>query len=133
MQKIARLAAAASMAVIVLSSCAAPRAGTPLRDGSNVALNQKAYVDGPLVQPIAVLEDSRCPTNVQCIWAGRVRVKMVWIRPDGEKEPFEVTLGDATPLADGAIRLESVRPEKRADAAIRPEDYRFSFRFEGGL
>lgn len=133
MLKIARLAAAASLTIIALSACATTRAVTPLPDGSNVALGQKAYVDGPLVQPIELLEDSRCPAKLQCIWAGRVRVKMLWIRPTGENQRFEVTLGEATPLADGAIRLESVRPEKRADSTIRPEDYRFSFRFDGGL
>lgn len=133
MQKTLRLAAPPFMLALVLSACAATSAKTPLRDGSNVALGERAYVDGPVVEPVAVLEDSRCPANVECIWAGRVRLKMLWHRPTGETRPFEVTLGEATPLADGAIRLESVRPEKRTDRAIRPEDYRFSLRFDGGL
>ncbi|KTE31855.1 hypothetical protein ATE62_18855 [Sphingopyxis sp. HIX] len=90
-------------------------------------------VDGPIVQPVEVLEDSRCPMNARCIWAGRVRVKMIWWRGNGEKQPFEVTLGESTPLADGTIRLESVRPEKMTDVTLKPSDYRFSFRFDGGL
>ncbi|KQZ61706.1 hypothetical protein ASD67_21205 [Sphingopyxis sp. Root1497] len=121
------------LAALALSACAATGAATPLPDGSDVALGQRAYVDGPIVQPVEVLEDSRCPMNARCVWAGRVRVKMVWWRGNGEKQPFEVTLGDSTPLADGAIRLESVRPEKRTDVTRKPEDYRFSFRFDGGI
>ena len=70
--------------------------------------------------------------NARCVWAGRVRVKMVWIRGNGEKQPFEVTLGESTPIADGSITLESVRPEKRTDVTIKPGDYRFSLRFAGG-
>lgn len=132
MQKVARLAAA-SLAVIALSACVHAPGVTPLPDGSEVALGQKAYVDGPLVQPVELLEDSRCPAKLQCVWAGRVRVKMLWIRPTGENQTFEVTLGEATSLADGAIRLDSVRPEKRADAPVRPEDYRFTLRFVGGI
>jgi hypothetical protein len=129
MQNVARLAFPAAIA---LSACATT-AGAPLPDGSNVALGQKAYVDGPIVEPIAVIEDSRCPMNARCIWAGRVRVQMLWHRGNGDKQPFEATLGEPTPLADGQFTLESVRPERRTDVTLKPADYRFSFRFAGGL
>ena len=120
-------------AAFALSACAATGAATPLQDGSNVALGQRATVDGPIVQPIEILEDSRCPMNARCVWAGRVRLKMLWLRPTGEKQPFEVTLGESTPLADGSITLEAVRPDKVTNVTLKPEDYRFSFRFAGGL
>ena len=105
MMKTAHLAAPIALSALALSACAATGAATPLPDGSDVALGQRAYFDGPIVQPVEVLEDSRCPMNARCVWAGRVRVKMVWWRGNGEKQPFEVTLGESTPLADGAIRL----------------------------
>ncbi len=133
MQNIPRPAITALIAAFALSACAATTQQTPLQDGSNVALGQKAYVDGPIVQPVAVIEDSRCPMNARCVWAGRLRVKMLWIRGNGEKQPFEVTLGESTPLADGSITLESVRPDKMTNIVLKPEDYRFSFRFAGGL
>ncbi len=132
MQNIHRVAIIALPAALALSACATTR-GAPLPDGSDVALGQKAYVDGPLVQPVEVLEDSRCPMNARCVWAGRVRVKMVWIRGNGEKQPFEATLGELVQLADGQFTLESVRPEKMTNVTIKPSDYRFSFRFAGGL
>lgn len=132
MQNFHRLAILALPAALAMSACATTRAA-PLPDGSDVALGQKAYVDGPIVQPVEVLEDSRCPMNAHCVWAGRVRVKMVWIRGNGEKQPFEATLGEPTQLADGQFTLESVRPEKMTNVAIKPADYRFSFRFAGGL
>lgn len=132
MQNIHRLAILALPAALALSACATTR-GAPLPDGSDVALGQKAYVDGPLVQPVEVLEDSRCPMNARCVWAGRVRVKMAWLRGNGEKQPFEATLGEPVQLADGQFTLESVRPEKMTNVTIKPSDYRFSFRFAGGL
>lgn len=132
MQNIYRLAALALPTALALSACATTR-GAPLPDGSHVALGQKAYVDGPLVQPVEVIEDSRCPMNARCVWAGRVRVKMLWIRGNGEKQPFEATLGEPVQLADGQLTLESVRPEKMTNVTIKPSDYRFSFRFAGGL
>ena len=133
MQNMTRIAVPALASLFMLSACATTGRAAPLADGSDVALGQRAYVDGPLVQPVAVLEDSRCPMNARCIWAGRVRVQMIWIRGNGEKQPFEATLGEPVQLADGKFTLESVRPEKRTDATIKPSDYRFSFRFAGGL
>lgn len=133
MQNMPTLAAFSFAAALALSACAATGAQTPLQDGRNVALGQRAMVDGPIVQPVKMLEDSRCPMNARCIWAGKVRVQMLWLRGNGEKQPFEATLGEPVQLADGQFTLESVRPEKRTDATIKPEDYRFSFRFAGGL
>ena len=131
--------ALALVAPLALAGCTVipqpPPAETPVpADGiARAAIGQRVYVDGPYVTPLAVLEDSRCPMNARCVWAGRVRVKMVWIRGNGEKQPFEVTLGEPTQLADGQFTLESVRPEKRTDIKLKPSDYRFSFRFAGGL
>lgn len=133
MQNMTRLAAPIILAAFAVSACATTSGGAPLADASNVALGQKAYADGPIIQPVAVLEDSRCPMNARCVWAGRVRVKMLWIRSNGDKQPFEVTLGESTPLADGSITLESVRPDKVTNIELKPEDYRFAFRFAGGL
>ena len=121
---------AVALAAFALIGCVT--ATTPQSDGGNVALGQKAYVDGPIIQPVEVLEDSRCPMNARCIWAGRVRLKMLWLRPGGN-ESFELTLGEPKSLADGSITLESVHPETRTDVTIKPEGYRFSFRFDGGL
>ncbi|WP_293704862.1 hypothetical protein [Sphingopyxis sp. UBA6723] len=128
-----RLAAPIILAAFAVSACATTSGGAPLADASNVALGQKAYADGPIIQPVEVIEDSRCPMNARCVWAGRVRVKMLWFRGNGDKQPFEVTLGESTPIADGSITLESVRPDKVTNVELKPEDYRFAFRFAGGL
>src|SRR3546814_18700456 len=71
--------------------------------------------------------------NARCVWAGRVRVKMIWIRGNGEKQPFEAKLGEQVQLADGKFTLETVRPEKMHNVTIKPSDYRLPFRIAGGL
>jgi hypothetical protein len=50
----------------------------PFRMPGNVTarLGQEVQVGGLRVRPLQVLEDSRCPTDVDCIWAGRIRVKV---------------------------------------------------------
>ncbi|WP_223181307.1 hypothetical protein [Sphingopyxis sp. LK2115] len=131
MQKI-MLGTSIILSSLLLSACATTMA-PPLADSDNVSLGQKAYVDGPIVEPVAIIEDSRCPMNARCIWAGRVRLKMIWHRGDGRKQPFEAELGKAVHLADGQFTLAAVRPDKMSGAAIDISDYRFSFTFAGGL
>ncbi len=137
MQKILRLAGLSLALPLAVSSCAASRTSPaetrPLPDASRVALRQSAYADGPVIKPVELLEDSRCPVGVTCIWTGRVRLNMLWIRAGAPPQAFEAILGERVPLADGTLLLESVTPAKKVEGRIKPEDYRFSFRFDGGL
>ena len=87
---------------------------------------QSVSVGPARVTPLALVEDSRCPAGVQCVWAGRVRISA---RVDGAAR--ELTLGQPTTLANGALTLVSVEPAKRKDAAIAARDYRLGFRFAG--
>ena len=85
---------------------------------SQAALGQTVRIGPHSVTPLAVVEDSRCPTGVQCPWAGRVRVNA---RVDGQ--PRELTLGQP-----GPVELAWVAPAKRANEEIYSEQYRFGFR-----
>jgi hypothetical protein len=87
---------------------------------------ETAHVGPVRVTPLTLLEDSRCPQGVQCVWAGRVRISARL----GEATR-ELTLGQPAGVPGGAVTLVEVAPAKRKDAAIRPADYRFGFRFAG--
>lgn len=97
------------------------------------ALGQTVPVDGPRVTPLQVLEDSRCPMNARCVWAGQVRLK---VRIEsGRGGTLELTTGKPAHVADGTLELVQVRPDKVAGAgggAIDPSAYRFGLRFSGG-
>ena len=95
-------------------------------------IGETAYVDGPEVTPLALLEDSRCPSDAQCVWAGRVRIS-ARIDLGSASETHELTLGTPLSVADGSLELRKVTPPPKADKAIAPSDYRFGFRFMGGL
>ena len=129
---------AAALSALSLGACATYSNGPivnggPVRQDGMAMLGQPTRVGSLVATPQVLVEDSRCPMNARCVWAGRVRVKMLWIRGNGEKQPFEATLGEPVQLADGQFTLESVRPEKMTNVALKPTDYRFSFRFAGGL
>ena len=105
----------------------------PSPDGiARARLGERVYVDGPAVTPLEVLEDSRCPKNVQCFWEGQLRLK-VRVHLGARDELRELTLGQPVHVADGNIELVEALPEPVADEPVKPASYRFGFRFMGGL
>jgi len=65
---------------------------------------------------VSVVEDSRCPENVQCVWAGNAKIKVTVTSARGS-ETFEMNtgMGPQGNQFDGwAINLESLTPTPRA-------------------
>jgi len=91
-------------------------------------IGQSANLGGGLtVRPLAIIEDSRCPRNVQCLWAGRMRIRAMVSGVDTELElgqPYQsdhgvVVFAIASPGAWAEWPSEELGP--------RPA-YRFGFR-----
>lgn len=121
----------ALLAPIALAACATTPG--PDTDGvSYAALGERVYVDGPYVTPLEVLEDSRCPSDVQCIWAGRLRIS-ARIDLGSRSETRELTQGEPVPVADGSLELFSVTPYPKSEQPVAAKDYRFGFKFAGGI
>jgi hypothetical protein len=88
-----------------------------------VDLGETADLGGGLrVRPLQVLEDSRCPEDVVCVWAGRVRLSVA-ISGVGERE---INSGEPVATPRGAFVLAEVAPPRRRDGP--PPAYRFGFR-----
>ncbi len=95
-----------------------------VNDGITRAQIGETVQVGPLaVTPIKLLEDSRCPQETQCVWAGRVRISA---RIDGG-EPIELTQGQPFALGGRSLTLAEVHPEPRKDVTRYPDEYRFGF------
>lgn len=101
---------------------------------SRAALGETVRVDGPRITPLEVLEDSRCPMNARCVWAGQVRLKVRLQLGSGNRE-LELTSNKPVQVADGSLELVEVQPDRVAGEgqALDPKDYRFGFKFMGGL
>ena len=120
----------ASVAPVALLCSAAPiAAATPSRA---VRLGQTVYVDGPRVRPLKVIEDSRCPMNARCVWAGRIVVRT---RVTGGRwsRTLDLILGEAEQVGDGKLTLVGVSPDRVAGKQLSPDRLRFTFTFSGGL
>ncbi len=95
-----------------------------------VRLGEMATVDGPKVRPDRVIEDSRCPADVQCIQAGRLIIRAT-VHGGGWSKEMDLTLGVPVPVADGMLTLVDATPVPiRGETAA--SDARFTFKFQGG-
>ena len=122
--------AAIMLFAVLLSGCTTMQ---PVEDGPSAGLGQVAVTNGLSVRPTSIVEDSRCPANVQCVWAGRLIVR-TQIKVGGSwKETRDLELGKAQQVADGGLTLIAAEPPKQAGAEIDPRAYRFTFDFQGGL
>lgn len=82
---------------------------------------------GVVISPILVLEDSRCPTDVQCIQAGTVRVRTQLQTGQGSAEQIFALNKPITTEAE-IITLIEVTPTKNSKVTISPSDYVFTFK-----
>jgi len=121
--------AIAPLAALMLAACATV---PPTNAQPTAALGQIAYVNGLKVRPLKVVEDSRCPIKVQCVWAGRIVVRSE-ISGGSWRQTRDLELGKAQQIADGTLMLIAVSPEKAAGSATDLRAYRFTFDFQGGI
>lgn len=102
-----------------------------ISDGTIVtlALGQTGTVNDVTITPREVVEDSRCPKDVQCIQAGRVRVRATLSSGLGTGEQIFL-VGEPITTEAEAVTLLSVAPDKISTVTTTPEDYRFTFKVE---
>lgn len=135
-------------AAFALAACASPSGGlgpqTPLPQHIQMDLEQRAEAlraegvvaagigetadlgDGLRVRPIEVLEDSRCPQNARCVWAGRLRLR-VNVEGVGEREITDDAEGVQTPRGNFTLVAVSPGPWTDWPEGAKPP-YRFGFR-----
>lgn len=95
-------------------------------------LNEDVAVGSVRVRPLRILEDSRCPIDVDCVHGGNLRLR-VWVSGLGETE-MDIWRPLAVP-GGGSLRLVVVAPPRWSrppPAGIDPNEApRFGFRLGG--
>ena len=111
------------LAVLAFAGSAAARQG----DTVSLKIGQQRTVKPSKVRIkfLSVVEDSRCPTDVNCIWAGNAKIKVL-VSTSRTSREFEINtnLGPQGDQLDGwAINLVSLTPHPTSKGAPRASSY----------
>lgn len=117
-------------AAFALSACATLPGSAPVRGDGLARLGEATRVGALVVTPRSVIEDSRCPINARCIWAGRAIVR-IDVAGAGWRETRNLTLGERVNTHGTTLALTSVEPGKMAGSQPAPPKP-LLFGFEGG-
>jgi hypothetical protein len=92
-------------------------------------IDQEALVEGEglTLKFESVLEDSRCPEGVDCIWSGNAKIKL----KSGKQKQTPATVELNTDAGDKSssylnyeIKLVALKPRPKADAKVQPNEYK---------
>jgi hypothetical protein len=127
-------------AALALAGCAAVMPGAPYppppppppilwgNASATIGFGGQAMLNSIRIRPLAVIEDSRCAINVQCVWAGRL-VLSVEIEQRGGSETLRtnMTLGQPLAVEGGKLTLVAAHPPKLAGPQPTPPASQFTF------
>jgi hypothetical protein len=92
-----------------------------------LAVGQNAQVDSLGITFSRIVQDSRCPSDVVCVWAGDAAVELLVTGPETDRTELTLhtTLDPKEDTVDGyRVRLASVAPYPKIAAPIPLRDYR---------
>lgn len=91
-------------------------------------VRQKAQLGDLQIRFVGVSEDSRCPIDVSCLWAGNAKIVLGVSLKDSPEETIltlNSTLDPREALFAGyRIRFVSLKPERFSERTINPAEYR---------
>jgi hypothetical protein len=123
-----------SMLAFLFVGCEAVATNSPIMEHERtVKINEEIKISEDLSLKFSqVVEDSRCPEGVDCIWAGRAIVRIEIVR-DEERHIFDLELGGEKATAvfqELRIVLKELSPYPKADEPLKPDEYSIKFELE---
>jgi len=109
-------------------SVAVTRGGGHSSTTITVPFGKPARFNNLLIRSVEVVEDSRCPRYVTCVWRGRLKVRFALSHGQ------TLTLEDNKPMkfAGGTLTLLGATPLSGRGEKIPLQAYNFQLRFERG-
>ncbi|MBI5134266.1 MAG: hypothetical protein HZA81_02685 [Candidatus Taylorbacteria bacterium] len=95
-------------------------------------LGETAAFRGITFRPTSIIEDSRCPQDVQCIQAGTVRVNVESELDSGVTRQDAIGLNATSTIDTFRISLVRAEPATSAGKTIPNSDYRLTFEVRQG-
>jgi uncharacterized protein YbbC (DUF1343 family) len=79
---------------------------------------------------VSLIEDSRCPTDVNCIWAGNAKIQIKVTNRRGAMKFFDLNTNGQPQAADFSgwyIKLETLTPAPKSNIRINKNGYTATF------
>ncbi|MEP0560246.1 MAG: hypothetical protein ABJC54_01945, partial [Qipengyuania citrea] len=100
--------------------------GDAASQGSAVAIGSPVWAGDAILTPLAIIEDTRCPADVQCFHGGELTVS-TRIAATHWTQTAPLTLGDPYEVMGRTYVLATAAPLPTAGGDIPAGDYRFVF------
>lgn len=102
--------------------------GAPALDNGQVTLGlgEKGTVGDLSITVNSIVSDSRCPSDVQCIWAGELKVNVTFAAQT-KTETVDIVLGAPALYLWYKVALLNAEPAPKSTAKIADKDYKFTF------
>lgn len=100
-------------------------------DELTLGIGESGYIKGLNINFETLLQDSRCPSDVTCVWAGAVEVmvKLVDAKNVSKSEEVKMTSMEAPHIFENyEVSISSVVPVKNSKIEIKPKDYLITFK-----
>lgn len=123
---LAAIAAAAPAAAVAQQSLAIATGRGHSVMTVTAAIGQSVGLNRWTLTPVKVLEDSRCPRFVTCVWRGRLKVEFA-VRGG---PPVVLEDNKPVPFGGGSLTLLGGQPLSNRGEKIDLRAYRFQLRFE---
>ena len=116
------------MTLIWMNAILADSVNVPINKDFSLGIGQTASIEREklFIKFKAVLEDSRCPVNVVCVWAGNGKVEFEILDIDGQNKTVTLNTDEepgATTLKEHTLKLISLNPPRVDGISISPGDY----------
>jgi hypothetical protein len=108
-----------------------PRKAEVIRLGQEFELkiNQEAAIEGEGLTVVfeSVVEDSRCPEGVDCIWSGNAKIRIKSSKQKHAPSSIELNTNvepKSSSYLDYEIKLVALKPRPKADKPVQPNEYK---------
>jgi hypothetical protein len=119
------------MCGVALAACSGSTSGSieaTLGAPLQLAPGQTAVLsDGLEVQFAGIAADSRCPSDVTCVWAGEVVARLA-VRDERKTSQHEVREMQSAPIGGYSVSVLQVLPARATSQPIAASDYRVTLK-----
>jgi len=114
---------------VALTACGRDGSAATLNAPIQLAPGQSAVFDAEdlTVKFVGIDSDSRCPSDVACVWAGEVVVRLS-VRKDSRTKELSIKATQSLPVDGFSVTVLDVLPPRASSQRIAPADYRVTLK-----